>query len=314
MRILIVGAGAVGGYFGARLLAAGRDVTFLVRAARGQQLDEHGLQISSTKGDVSLSHVPWVVAADIDQPFDLILLSCKAWQLDSAMDDLVRAIGPQSLIVPLLNGLRHLDRLDERFGSAQILGGKCFVSLDKRADGTIVHFNDRDDLSFGARTGQDSARLLAVAKVLNDAGFAAQLSDNIVQEMWEKWMFIATGGAITSLMRASVGDIVEAEGVDLITDLFEECAAIARHAGYPPRAPVREAFLQVLTQPGSALTASMLRDVERGDATEAEHVLGDLLSRRPPETVETPDRSVLRLAYTHLLAYAARRARESREQ
>ncbi len=310
MRILIVGAGAVGGYFGGRLLASGRDVTFLVRAARGRQLDEQGLQVRSPLGDISLAKVPWVQAAAIDRPFDLILLSCKAGQLDTVMDDLSRAVGPQTLILPLLNGLRHLDRLDERFGAEKVLGGKCFVSLDKQGDGTIVHFNDRDDLAFGARVGQDSERVQAVAAALANAGFAAQLSDDITQEMWEKWMFIATAGGITCLMRASVGDVVAAGGEDLICDLFEECSAIARHAGYPPRDPAREAFLKVLTQPGSALTASMLRDVERGDATEAEHVLGDLLGRRMPEDVETPDRSVLRLACTHLQAYAARRARE----
>ncbi|WP_455923417.1 2-dehydropantoate 2-reductase [Pseudomonas putida] len=310
MRILIVGAGAVGGYFGGRLLAAGRDVTFLVRAARGRQLDEQGLQVRSPLGDISLAKVPWVQATDIDRPFDLIILSCKAGQLQAVMDDLATATGPTTLILPLLNGMRHLDLLDQRFGAAHVLGGKCFVSLDKLADGTIVHFNDRDDLSFGARTGQDSARVQAVAQALDNAGFAAQLSPDITQEMWEKWTFIATGAGITCLMRASVGDVVAAGGEDLICDLFEECSAIARQAGYPPREPVREAFLQVLTQPGSALTASMLRDVERGDATEAEHALGDLLRRRLPEEVETPDRSVLRLAYTHLRAYAERRARE----
>lgn len=310
MRILIVGAGAVGGYFGGRLLAAGRDVTFLVRAGRGQQLDEQGLQVRSPRGDINLPRVPWLQASAIDSPFELILLSCKAGQLDAVMADIAPAVAPGTLILPLLNGMRHLDLLDARFGADKVLGGKCFVSLDKRADGTIVHFNDRDDLAFGARVGQDSARVQAAFEALDHAGFAAQLSPDITQEMWEKWLFIATGGGITCLMRASVGDVVAAGGEDLICDLFEECSAIARRAGYPPREAVRDAFLQVLTQPGSALTASMLRDVERGDATEADHLLGDLLRRRPAEDVETPDRSVLRLAYTHLLAYAARRARE----
>jgi len=310
MRILIVGAGAVGGYFGGRLLAAGRDVTFLVRAARGQQLSDRGLQVRSPLGNINLDRVPWVQAADLQGAYDLILLSCKAGQLPGVMDDLTHAVGPSTLILPLLNGLRHLDALDQRFGAAHVLGGKCFVSLDKLPDGTIVHFNERDDLSFGVRAGHDGAQVQAVADALAGAGFTAQLSPDITQEMWEKWMFIATGGGITCLMRASVGDVVAAGGVDLICDLFEECSAIARRAGYPPREPVREAFLQVLTQPGSALTASMLRDVERGDATEAEHVLGDLLARRLPEDVETPDRSVLRLAFTHLQAYAARRRRE----
>ncbi|QKZ04315.1 ketopantoate reductase family protein [Pseudomonas eucalypticola] len=310
MRILVVGAGAVGGYFGGRLLAAGRDVTFLVRQARGQQLDERGLQVRSPLGDITLTTVPWVRADGIQRPYDLVLVSCKAGHLPSVMDDLATAVGPGTLILPLLNGLRHLEALDQRFGAAHVLGGKCFVSLDKLDDGTIVHFNERDDLSFGVRAGQDSAQAQTVAQTLAGAGFTALLSPDIIQEMWEKWTFIATAGGITCLMRASVGDVVAAGGVDLICDLFEECSAIARGAGYPPREPAREAFLQVLTQPGSALTASMLRDVERGDATEADHVLGDLLDRRLPEDVETPDRSVLRLAYTHLLAYAARRRRE----
>ena len=306
MRILVVGAGAIGGYFGGRLLQAGRDVVFLVRPRRAASLAKHGLSIQSRFGDFHAPAPPLVSEEGLDEPFDLVLLSCKAYDLEGAMASFARAVGPRTAILPLLNGMRHLDVLAGRFGAERVLGGQCVISATIDASGGIVHLNDIHALTFGELDGARSQRIEAIDSVLSGARFDARLSENIRQDMWEKWLFIATGAGITCLMRAAIGDIVAAGAVDLVTRLLEECAAIAVAEGYPPRQPSLERSRAAFTAPGSLLTASMLRDIEARSPTEGDHILGDLLRRAP----KADERSLLRIAHAHLKAYEARRARE----
>ncbi|WP_426114242.1 ketopantoate reductase family protein [Pseudomonas sp. DSP3-2-2] len=310
MRILIVGAGAIGGYFGGRLLEAGRDVTFLVRPGRAEELNRDGLVVRSPLGNIQYPSPPHVLTQMLSDPYELIILSCKAYDLDAAMDSFAAAVGPDTVILPLLNGMAHLDRLCARFDGANVLGGQCLISLDRDATGAILHLNDTNQLSFGELSGALTTRILRVAEALADAGFEANLSQFIVQEMWEKWCFIATGAGITCAMRASLGDILVADGKPLIVRLFAECASVAAACGFPLREPVRQRLLKMLTAPGSKMMASMLRDIERGAPTEAGHVLGDLLARRDAQGVASGELSVLEFAYTHLKAYEARRLRE----
>jgi 2-dehydropantoate 2-reductase len=309
MRILVVGAGSIGGYFGGRLLAAGRDVTFLVRARRAAQLASAGLLIRSPLGDVKLPAPPTISAEALRTPFELVLLSCKAYDLDGAMDSMAGAVGPETSVLPLLNGLAHLDALAGRFGAARVLGGLCLISTTLEPDGQIVHLNNMHILSFGERDGSRSARAAAIDSALSGAVFEARRSDGILQEMWEKWVFIATAAGITCLMRAAIGDIVAAGAADLATALFEECAAIAAHYGYPPRTESVRQSLQVLTAAGSPITASMFRDIEHGAPIESEQILGDLLRRA---SKEVPERSLLRVVCAHVWAYEARRSREAK--
>ena len=307
MRILVVGAGATGGYFGGRLLQAGRDVTFLVRPRRAALLREHGLTIRSPLGDFHHPAPPLVTQETLHDAFDLVLLSCKAYDLDDAIASFAPAVGPRTAILPLLNGMRHLDDLAERFGAERVLGGQCVISSTLGGDGAILHLNDLHSLTFGELAGGRSERIEAVAADFSGAGFEARLSEAIRQEMWEKWLFIATGAGITCLMRAAIGDIVAAGGADLATGLLAECAAIAAAQGFAPRPEILERARAALIAPGSPMTASMLRDIENGGPVEADHVLGDLL-RRAAKPAES---SLLRVAYLHLKAYEARRAREA---
>ena len=264
MRVLVVGAGAIGGYFGGRLVEAGHDVSFLVRSRRAAELARTGLVIRSRLGDIDLS-APQTVTADVlRQPFDLVILSCKAYDLDDAMASVAPAVRPETMILPLLNGMRHLDALEARFGANHVLGGQCLISAALDPDGRILHLSDNHILSFGERDGSRSARVEAVASVLSSARFEARLSEAILQEMWEKWVFIATGAGITCLMRAAIGDIVAAGAAQLATGLFDECTTIATGRGFPPRPEFLERTRLMLTAPGSPLTASMLRDIERG--------------------------------------------------
>jgi 2-dehydropantoate 2-reductase len=204
MRILVVGAGAIGGYFGGRLLQANRDVTFLVRERRAAQLRETGLVIRSPAGDLHVPGPPVVLATDLRHPYDLILLSCKAYDLQSAIESFAPAVGPGTVILPLLNGMKHLDVLDTRFGPTAVFGGLCLISAALDAQGRILHLNDTHGLTFGERSGQPSERAQAIQAQLAAAPFTARLSDNILQAMWEKWAFIAAAAGITCLMRAAV--------------------------------------------------------------------------------------------------------------
>ena len=309
MRILVVGAGGIGGYFGGRLLEVGRAVTFLVRPRRAAQLAKSGLVIRSPLGDVELPAPPTVTADALREPFGLVLLSCKAYDLDDAMDSFAPAVGPGTAILPLLNGMRHMDALGARFGAAKVLGGQCVISVVLDLEGRILHLNDIHTLSFGEQDGFRSARIEAITAELSGASFEARPSDGIVQEMWDKWVFIATLAGITCLMRASIGDIVAAGATDLATAMLDECAAIAGAQGFPPGQSFMQRSRAMLTTAGSGLTASMFRDIERGAPIEADHVLGDLLRRAGERTGLSP---LLRTANAHLKAYEARRAREMR--
>src|SRR5271169_5901454 len=190
MRILVVGAGAVGGYFGGRLIEARRDVTFLVRPRRAAELAAGGLLIKSATGDFTAPSPPTVLSGDLDALFDLILLSCKAYSLDDAISSFSPAVGPDTAILPLLNGMRHLDILDERFGRARVLGGQCQIAATLDLEHRVVHLNERHELSFGERDGSLSDRVRAIADQMHDAAFEERASENILQEMWDKWVFL----------------------------------------------------------------------------------------------------------------------------
>jgi 2-dehydropantoate 2-reductase len=306
MRILVVGAGAIGGYFGGRLLEAGRDVTFLVRPRRAAQLASTGLVIRSPHGNFESAAPATIAAEDLHDSFDLILLSCKAYDLNGAIDSCAAAVGAATAILPVLNGMAHIEVLEARFGAARVLGGLCVISTALDPQGRILHLNDADVLTFGARDGVRSVALEAIDNALSGARFQARYSDRILQEMWEKWVFIASLAGITCLMRAAIGDIIAAGAADLALQLLKECAAIASQQGFAPSATSLQAAQKALTAAGSTITASMLRDIERGAPIEAQQIVGDLL-RRGEKTLEP--RSLLRIADVHLRAYEARRAR-----
>jgi 2-dehydropantoate 2-reductase len=305
VRYLVVGAGALGGYFGGRLLEAGRDVTFLLRPGRAKALATSGLIVKSRFGDMSIAAPPFVLADAIAAPFDVVVVGCKAYDLAGTMDSFAPAIGPQTAILPLLNGMRHLDDLQSRFGAARVLGGLCMISATLDAAGTIQHLNDLHGLVFGELDGGVSARVEQIAADFSTANFQSRATPLILQEMWEKWVFIASVAGLTCLMRASIGDIVAAGAADLNLRMVDECCAIAAANGFAPRPPSVERIRSNITAAGSPMSASMLKDLERGAAVEADHVLGDLLARSGdnPQAL-----SLLRVAYLHLKAYEARRA------
>jgi 2-dehydropantoate 2-reductase len=306
----VVGAGAIGGYFGGRLLEAGRDVTFLVRPRRAAALARDGLVIRSANGDAALPSPPTIEAPHLRETYGLVLLSCKAYDLDGAIASFAPAVGAGTAILPLLNGMRHLDVLDARFGRTRVLGGQCIIAATVDDTGAIVHLNKEHQLAFGSRDGIARDRIDAIAAVLAGARFEARVSDAIIQEMWEKWTFLATLAGATCLMRAAVGDIAKAPGgSDVVGGMLHACQAVAQANGHPPRAAFLERTRAMVTGADSPLTASMLRDIERNAPIEAEHIVGDLIRRG--EEADAGDLALLRIAYAHLRAYELRRQRSA---
>ena len=305
MRVLVVGAGAIGGYFGGRMLAAGRDVTFLVRPRRAAELADAGLVIKSPNGDVTLKNPPTVEADKLNEKFDAVLLSCKAFDLDDAIRSFAPAVGAQTAIIPLLNGMLHLDVLDQKFGPEHVLGGLCAIAVTLNEHREVVQLAPMQSLNFGERDGEMSDRVRAIADVMASGNFGAVASQHVVREMWEKWVFLASLAASTSLMRAALGTILASPGGrDFVLGVLDECTAIATAAGYAPRAPFLERTHGMLTAEGSQLTASMFRDIKAGARVEADHVIGDLIARGDAAKVPVPK---LRVSYTHLKAYEKQR-------
>lgn len=304
MKILILGAGATGGYFGGRLAEAGLDVHFLVRPGRQAQLASGGLSVESPLGDMHCA-VATLTRDQLDGHFDLVVLACKAWDLGDAIAAVAPAMRGSARVLPLLNGLSHLDTLDAAFGSDAVLGGLCQIAATLSPEGTIRHLNRFSTLIFGPRQGSQRPFCEAFVAACQGVRFDLRLSPDIVQEMWEKWVLIATLAGATCLMRAPIGAIVaQPDGGGIIAAMLAESKAIAASAGHEPRANVLTRFHELLTEAGSPLAASMLRDVEAGNAVEVDHILGDLLRRAEAAGLKAP---LLQAARCQLGIYEAQR-------
>jgi 2-dehydropantoate 2-reductase len=305
MRILVIGAGAVGGYFGGRLHEAGRDVSFLVHSRQAETLRAHGLRIVSPFGDATI-HPKLVLAHEISGPYDLILLCVKAYSLDAAMEDFARAVGASTMILPLLNGMRHIDLLANRFGDSNVIGGVCLIVAEMDKDNRILQLTKTQQLVYGERGGKGSARMETLNQTMQGAKFEAKISQNIDQEMWEKWVMLSSLGAATCLMRGNIGEIEAVTGgAGVAMGILAECSAIAAACGHVPS----DAFLtraeKIMTSRGSTLTSSMYRDLIKKGRVEVDQILGDLLDRGRKLSLESP---LVEAAYINLRIYQARLA------
>jgi 2-dehydropantoate 2-reductase len=307
MRILVVGAGAVGGYFGGRLTQAGRDVTFLVRRERAEQIQAQGLRIASPMhGDFTV-RPKTITAAQIASPYDVVFLSVKSYDLAAAINDFAPAVGPQTVVIPVLNGMQHMDVLNKRFGEHAVLGGVCFVATEIDSQGRIVQLADFQSLTYGELDGKKNSRIEAVHQAFSRAGFEAAISTDILRDMWQKWVWLASVGAITCLLRGNIGEIVAVPGgAELCLSAFRECAAIAGACGYP----MSETFLAekgpLLTAAGSTLTSSMYRDLTDHARVEVDSILGDLIERGRKLGVSAP---IVQAAFVSLKIYQKGQAR-----
>jgi 2-dehydropantoate 2-reductase len=307
MRILIVGAGAVGGYFGGRLAQAGRDVTFLVRPKRAEQIQAQGLRILSPMHGDFTARPKTITAAQIVSPYDIIFLSVKSYDLAAAADDFALAVGQRTVIIPVLNGMHHMDVLTERFGKEAVLGGVCYVATEMDSQGRIVQLADFQSLIYGELDGKKTPRIEAVHQVFQGAGFDTAVSEDILQGMWQKWVYLASIGAITCLLRGNIGEIVAvAGGADLSVSALRECAAISSSCGYPLSGEFLAKESSHLTAPASSLTSSMYRDLKAQAPVEVDSILGDLIERGRKHGVSAP---IVQAAFVSLTIYQQGRAR-----
>ncbi len=295
MRILILGAGGVGGYFGGRLMEAGANVSFLVRARRQAQLMENWLRVESPHGNI---RIPAQTVTKARKPYDLVILTCKAWDLDSAIDSVMPAMGPDSILMPLLNGVRHMERLDAAFGRERVMGGLCHIPITLDEQGVVRHLSTIHKLVFGARHEGQHPAVAALAEALRPTCVDWHRSDNIMQDLWEKYFFLAALAGATCLMRGTVGAINrQPGGTDFMKSLLVEGAAVATAEGFAPRPALLAEYGAQVVDAGSNVNASMARDLAKGGRTEAEHILGDLAARARSHGVATP---LLDLALLHL--------------
>ncbi|MBD9551793.1 ketopantoate reductase family protein [Pantoea sp. PNT01] len=288
MRILMAGAGATGGYFGARLIQAGQDVTFLVRERRYQQLQTHGLVLQTLQGTEKFQ--PQLIqASTLKSHYDLIIVTVKSFALDQVMDDIAPAVGPETLIMPILNGMRHIATLQQRFGEDKVIGGLCKINATLGDQGEVIQMTPLHQLLYGALDGNNDARLQRVDAALRDCRVDTLFSDNIMDELWEKWLLLSTLGAVCCLARGNTQQILTSRGGEaLLQGVFTEILSVITAEGYQPRPAVTARIFELLNNPATPMTSSMYRDLTQGSDIEADQVIGDLLLRAKRNGLATP--------------------------
>ncbi|MDN3017421.1 ketopantoate reductase family protein [Paenibacillus sp. BSR1-1] len=300
MRFLVVGAGAVGGYFGGRLQEKGEDVTFLVRESRKKQLTETGLVIESIHGNVTLNPKT-IIAGEEAGSFDVILLSTKAYHLEEAMESITQYVGEETIILPLLNGILHIDKLVDMFGEERVIGGLCFIETTLDKNGRVIQTSEKHDLVFGERTGERSDRVLKMEDSFSGSNIAYRLSENINKDLWNKYLFISTMSGITTLMRAPIGPILEqASGRATITQLLKEIVSVINSIGAPLPKAIDIQIKNQIDGLGYSMKSSMQRDMEKSLPVEADHLHGYLLEIARKEEISVP---VLESVYANLKVY-----------
>ncbi|WP_142827420.1 ketopantoate reductase family protein [Planococcus soli] len=300
MKILIVGAGAIGGYFGGRLLEKGEDVTFLVREGRKKKLQQTGLKIQSKHGDLQLQP-KLITKKEQSSPFDIVLVSTKSYQLEDAIEDIQPFTGPKTMILPLLNGISHLQPLIRAFGEERVIGGLCFVETTLAEDGTIVQTSPVHQLIYGERTGKKTERIEKLEQAFSGTKAEFIKSDNINQEMWHKYLFITAMSGITSMMESPIGPIRDLEtGRRTIHALLQELEAIMEKMEAPIQPGIADTQLSRIESMAAGMKSSMQRDIEKLQPTEAEHLQGYLLARAKEMEIAVP---VLEVIYTKLKLY-----------
>ncbi|CAB3716822.1 2-dehydropantoate 2-reductase [Achromobacter kerstersii] len=306
MRLLFLGAGGTGGYFGGRATQAGADVTFLVREPRAARISEQGLRIQSPLGDVTL-HPKVVTQQTLQGHYDVVVLSCKAYDLASAIDAIRPAVGPDTAVLPIMNGVLQYDVLDREFGPQRVLGGLCQINATLGPEGEVVHLGKHANIVFGERAGAPrSERCVALEQALAGGEYASRLSEDIYQDIWEKYVMLTTLAAATCMMRGSVGQIASTDdGIGILLSLLKETQAVAAASGYAVRPEADAAAQKLMTDRTQPMTASMFRDLRQGLPVEADHIVGDMIHRARALGV---DATYLRVAYAHLQVYQAQRA------
>ncbi len=280
MRIVVMGAGGVGGYFGAYLAQAGHDVAFVARGAHLEAMQANGLRLEGSRGDIVL---PKVTAtedpATLGGTADVVLFAVKLYDTETAGVTLMPIVGPQTMVVTLQNGVDGPDRLAQVLGARTVLGGAAYVSALIAEPGVVRYTSDMSRIVFGELDGSRSERAARLADACIAAGFGAEVSADIRATLWEKFVLLATNSALTTVLRKPAGEIYhDAELAGVAREMMEEVAALAAAEGIAidPQTVERSIALTRSFPPG--MYASMYHDLARGRRIEAESLSG-LVSR-----------------------------------
>ena len=287
MKVLVLGAGAVGGYFGGRMAEVGMDVTFLVRDKRKQKLEKTGLIIKSPKGDFSIS--PTLVTVDkVDSIFDVIVLTNKAYDLDEILQTPF-PVKEGSTIIPLLNGYAHIEKLRSKFPNARLFGGIAHIFSTLSKEGEIHHFNDIHSLTFGHLNNADETDGRKFFDACSSANFSIKYSDNITVHLWHKWILIATVAGATTLFNATIGEIASTKhGRSFINDLHGECINIAKSEKIEINADELTQQSHFLSDKQSTWNSSMRRDMLNNSKIECAHIFLELIKIADKNNVLCP--------------------------
>jgi 2-dehydropantoate 2-reductase len=293
VSILIVGAGATGGYYGGRLAQAGRDVRFLVRQGRAAALRERGLRLVSPNGTevikaTAVTAADLAAGGDAGGPAETVLVTVKAAGLQAAVGEMAPAIGPDTTLVPVLNGLRHMDILNAAFGATRVLGGVAELATQLDGNGDVDVLSPQASLAIGAQDGRRTPAVERTRDLLDVTGFAISVSDDIMAAMWSKWAFIASVGASTCLLDGAAGEITAAGGDGTVRAIVDQAGRIAAASGHPVPDAAQQRTKSQLTQPGSAFASSLYRDMQQGRPVEVDTILDDLLARGQRVGVDAP--------------------------
>lgn len=304
MRVLVVGAGAVGGYFGGRLVEKGANITFLVRERRKQQLESNGLVLHSVKGDFQ-SSISTIVAGEVTEPFDLILLTTKAYHLDEVLPSLMPYTAEHTTILPLLNGIAHFEILKHSLGSERVIGGLVFIESTLNAKGEVEHYSQNHRIVFGEFDGTKSERIKAIEDLFAGANVNAVSSEQINNEIWKKYIFISAMAGMTCLTRSSIGPILKSpNGMEIYERLVKEISAIGESQEKTLDADVWEQTMKRVRTLSDEMKSSMLRDMEKGLPIETDHFHGTLLKLAPADL----DIPLLKTIYSTLSIYQTTQA------
>lgn len=303
MKILIVGAGGIGGFFGAKLHQSGADITYLLRHQRQQLIQDQGLTIETPKGSFRI-HPKTTLADQLEPIYDLIIFACKAFDLEDSIKSIAKA-SDKGVILPFLNGFTHLQTLDRQFGKKRVMGGVAHIAATISESGSIKQLTDLGSLTIGPRTPEQEALSQELFSLCQKTDFESFFKENIEQALWDKWVFLATLASITTICRGSIGEIVATPyGVEMSKKMFSECCAIAASSGYIISDKVKQSSQEILTKEGSPFTASMLRDLLAGKKNEYQHILGDLIGFATQKSIAC---SLLKIAYTHMAVESQKR-------
>jgi 2-dehydropantoate 2-reductase len=298
MKIAIVGAGGVGGYYGALLARAGHEVAFIARGEHLQALRAKGLHVKSILGDFAVSPVRATAAPAEIGPADLIVVAVKTYHLDDAAQMIAPLLAPTTVVLPFENGVDAAERLGTVIGQAHLLGGATWLSAAIEVPGVIGHYSQFRRVVLGEFTGQTTPRLQAIYEALQSTGISVEISADIRTVLWSKLVFIAAVGAIGSLTRVTFGEFRQVnETRAALQAAIAEIIAVAQANGAKLEAALAEKTLAFIDQSAAELKPSLQRDIEAGRVSELESLIGVVVRLGAAAGVPTP---VMSLAYAML--------------